>query len=104
MFVEHVLHVQILFCIFAPSKPFNVISMENMKLISVRIPAEDYEELMHLCRSYRWRGLSCLIRAAIRVLLACYKYVSLNRFLYFWPEFGDVVDSFEFTYHREKRK
>lgn len=103
MFVERVLHIPVIFCIFAPSNPFNVMSMENMKLISIRIPEDDYVQLMQLCREYRWRDRSSLIRAAIRVMLACSKIVSMNRFVNFWPQWGDVVDTFEFTYHREHR-
>lgn len=76
--------------------------MEKMKLVSIRIPEDELNELNRLAGQLSYYDRSDLIRAAIRVLIVCHQYVSLMRFLCFLPRWGDKVDSFEFTYHRER--
>lgn len=75
--------------------------MEKLKLVSFRIPEDELNELDRLAGRLRYYDRSDLIRAAVRVLIWCHQYVSLMRFVGFLPRWGDKVDSFEFTYHRE---
>lgn len=75
--------------------------MEKMKLVSIRIPEDELNELDRLAGHLSYYDRSELIRAAVRVLIGCHKFVGLRRFVGFFPRWGDKVDSFEFTYHRE---
>lgn len=71
-----------------------------MVLKSVRIEKADADRLAMLCDSLSYWRESDVIRAALRVFFALSKVKRVEYLMKFWPEFGDVVDQAEFTYHR----
>lgn len=77
--------------------------MEKLKLVSVRVDPKDLKELdqIAICETYASR--SDLINAGIRLYIAAHKMGKGGRVRRFEPHFNDVVDKFEFEYHREHR-
>ena len=77
--------------------------MNKTKVISVRIDekllAQIDEKVSNM--SYRKRNdLICgLLRFADQVAVTS----QLEKFCSFYPEYGDVLDEFEFKYHREHK-
>lgn len=75
--------------------------MENAKLVSVRIPADLLREVDAICARYETYSRTDLIVAGLRFVTAKKGLENLRTLLRFHPEFGDVVDQFTFSYHRE---
>lgn len=77
--------------------------MNKTKVISVRIDeqllAQIDEKVSHM--SYRKRNdlICALLRFANQVAVPS----QLEKICCFYPEFGDVLDEFEFKYHREHK-
>lgn len=77
--------------------------MENLKLVSVRVDPRDLEELDKIVENSSYVKRSDLIQAGIKLYIAAHK---MGKGLYarrFNPHWNDVVDKFEFEYHREHR-
>lgn len=77
--------------------------MENLKLISVRIDPRDLKALDEIVENISYVKRSDLIQAGIKLFLAAHqngKGMDARRFA---PQWGDVVDKFEFEYHREHK-
>lgn len=77
--------------------------MENLKLVSVRVDPRDLEELDKIVEDSSYIKRSDLIQAGIRLYLAAHQQGKGRKVRSFFPRWGDVVDKFEFEYHREHR-
>lgn len=77
--------------------------MENLKLISVRIDPRDLDALDRIVAGDRYERRSNLIQDAIKLYLAAHDARLDSKVRRFSPQWGDVVDKFEFEYHREPR-
>lgn len=77
--------------------------MENLKLISVRVDPRDLNDLDEIAKNLSYRKRSDLIQAGIRLIIAAHKQGKSGDALRFYPRYGDVVDKFEFGFHREHR-
>lgn len=75
--------------------------MENLKLISVRVDPRDLNDLDEIAKNVSYRKRSDLIQAGIRLIIAAHKQGRSRDILRFYPRYGDVVDKFEFKFHRE---
>lgn len=77
--------------------------MEKMKGISVRVDPRDLADIDKMIEARSYLTRSDLINAGIKMMLAADKAGLKDKFLRFQPRWGDVVDKFEFQYHREHR-
>ncbi len=77
--------------------------MKNLKLVSVRIDPKDLEELDKIVEDSSYVKRSDLIQAGIRLYLAAHQQGKGRDVQRFYPRWGDVLDKFEFEYHREHR-
>lgn len=77
--------------------------MENLKLVSVRIDPRDLEDLDKIVEDSSYVKRSDLIQAGIRLYLAAHQQGKGRSIQSFYPRWGDVLDKFEFEYHREHR-
>lgn len=78
--------------------------MENMKLISLRIEQEDAQIIEREAWKRDFYKASDIYRAGIRFAAFLAQEGQLDKLLHFYPKWGDVVDKFDFKYHRETRK
>ena len=77
--------------------------MEKLKGISVRVDPRDLADIDKMIEARSYLNRSDLINAGIKMMIAADKAGLKDQFLRFHPRFGDVVDKFEFEYHREHR-
>lgn len=77
--------------------------MKNQKLISVRVDPDALEVIDQFCAQDRCSTRSFYIDAAVRFMAWLIKQGEVDYVARFRPEFGDVVDKFEFLYHRGHR-
>lgn len=77
--------------------------MENLKLVSVRIDPRDLKALDEIVSNDPYVKRSDLIQAGIKLYLAAHEKGLGRDARRFSPRWGDVVDKFEFEYHREHR-
>lgn len=77
--------------------------MENLKLISLRIDKRDADAVEKQARVRRYTRASDIYRAGIQFAAYLAEHGRLDKLLNFYPRYGDVVDEFEFKYHREHR-
>lgn len=77
--------------------------MANLKLVSVRLQASDIEALEEAASHKEYYDRSDFIRAAVSLMAALCKDGRYDKVLSFRPRSGDVIDSFDLTYHREHR-
>lgn len=77
--------------------------MTKTKLISVRINEDDLEIIDEKCKSDHYGKRSDFITAAVRLMAWAIQNGQAHKIQRFWPQFGDVVDSFDLTYHREHK-
>lgn len=77
--------------------------MENLKLVSVRIDPRDLKALDEIVENTSYVKRSDLIQAGIKLYLAAHQMEKGADARRFSPQWGDVVDKFEFEYHREHR-
>lgn len=74
--------------------------MENMKLISVRLDPRDVEALEDAVQTESYYDRSDFIRAAVSLMAVLCKEGKYGKVLSFRPRRGDVLDTFDITYHR----
>lgn len=75
--------------------------MQESKLISVRLSADDIETIDNYCKRLRYPNRSNLIYAAVHLMAVLVQHHKVDKVFHFRPEFGDVLDEFTLTYHRE---
>lgn len=77
--------------------------MRETKLISVRLDAEDIADIDQWCKgSYGWKR-SAVISQAVALARVLVQSGHAQKLLHFNPRYGDVIDEFNLTYHREHR-
>lgn len=77
--------------------------MENKKLVSVRIDADDLREIDRFCEE-RWAGSrSDFIQCGVKAIIEIYKAGLYPKVLRYYPKWGDVIDEIKFEYHREHK-
>lgn len=74
--------------------------MENKKLISVRVNADNLKTIDEAAASLPWRKRSDYVDAALDLMAALIKRGAGDKILRFSGRF-DTIDKFEFKYHRE---
>ena len=77
--------------------------MENKKLVSVRIDADDLREIERICENVSYRKRSDLIQVGVKVVIELCKAGLFSKAMRYSPQFGDVIDDIKFEYHREHR-
>ncbi len=77
--------------------------MENLKLISLRIDERDADAVERIANVRTYTRASDIYRAGIRLAAYLAGHGQLDKLLGFFPRNGDVVDEFEFKYHRTFR-
>ena len=74
--------------------------MKSKKLVSVRLDEEDLQVLDQACKMDIYRKRSDYICKAVSFMAWAISNKEAHKLMKFWPEFGDIVDKFEFEYHR----
>lgn len=77
--------------------------MKNQKLISVRVDPDALEIIDQRCSDHPYMKRSDYINGAVRLVAWLIESGQADRVIRFRPQFGDVVDKFEFEYHRGHR-
>ena len=77
--------------------------MRETKLISVRLDAEDIADIDKWCKENRYWKRSAIISQAVALARVLVQTGHANELLHFSPRYGDVMDEFKLTYHREHR-
>lgn len=77
--------------------------MENKKLVSVRIDADDLREIDRLCEIRPYGNRSDFLQLGAKVMIEIYKAGLFSEVLRYRPQFGDVIDEIKFKYHRKPR-
>lgn len=77
--------------------------MRGTKLISVRVDEEVLAKIDKLANESSYRKRSDYINAALKMIAYADSSKIADKACKFWPEFGDVIDKFEFEYHREHK-
>lgn len=77
--------------------------MENKKLVSVRLDPQDLATLEEAANSEPYCDRSDFIRAAVSLMAVLCKEGKHGKVLAFRPRYGDVIDTFDLTFHREHR-
>lgn len=77
--------------------------MENKKIVSVRIDAEDLREIDRICEDEKWLKRSDFIQLGVKAIIVMYKAGLYQNLANYHPQFGDVIDEIKFSYHREHR-
>lgn len=75
--------------------------MDNKKLISVRLSEKDLQAIDKRCKLNGYRKRSDYICKAVSFMAWAIDNCEEEAVMKFWPEFGDVVDKFEFKFHRK---
>lgn len=77
--------------------------MSATRLISVRISEEVLAKIDQLAKNSTYRKRSDYINAALKMIAYANNSKIADKACQFWPEYGDVIDKFEFQYHREHK-
>lgn len=77
--------------------------MKPAKLVSVRLDEDDLKIIDEAAGQLEFRKRSDYINAAVRFMAWAIKENQQLKILRFRPRFGDVVDQFDFKYHRGPR-
>lgn len=77
--------------------------MRETKLISVRLDAEDIADIDKWCKENQWWKRSAIISQAVALARVLVQTGHANELLHFNPRYGDVMNEFKLTYHRENR-
>lgn len=77
--------------------------MATTKLISIRVDEDDLRIIDERVVKDRYGKRSDLINAALRFMAWAVQNGQTHKLERFWPKYGDKVDTFELTYHREHR-
>jgi hypothetical protein len=80
-----------------------MVIMATTKLISIRVDEDDLRIIDERVKSDRFGKRSDLINAALRFMAWAIQDGQAHKLEKFWPRYGDKVDSFALTYHREHR-
>lgn len=75
--------------------------MEQMKVVSVRLPQSVIDEFSK--DHFEYYGQSDFIRAGAILMAELLKIGKARKVIRFLPEYGDVLDKFELEYHREHK-
>ena len=78
--------------------------MNKTKVISVRIDEQLLTEIDKKVSNMTYRKRNDLIGGLLRFASRIESTNQLEKFCNFFPEFGDVLDGFEFKYHRKYQK
>lgn len=74
--------------------------MENLKLVSVRLDPRDVAALEEAASIERYYDRSDFIRAAVALMAKLCEERKHGKVLAFRPRWGDILDSFDISYHR----
>ena len=74
--------------------------MQESKLISVRLSADDIETIDKYCKRMRYPTRSNMIYAAVHLMAVLVQRHKFDVVFDFRPELGDVIDEFTLKYHR----
>lgn len=74
--------------------------MKSTKLVSVRLDEDDLEIIDKAASDSDYRKRSDYINAAVRFMAWAIKNGRSLEIVKFFPRYGDVVDQFDFKYHR----
>lgn len=77
--------------------------MAKTKLISIRVDEEDLSWIDNEVTKYGYPKRSDYVNAALRLMAWAIQNGQAHKIQKFWPQYGDKVDSFELSYHREHR-
>lgn len=77
--------------------------MGKTKLISVRIDEDLLNAIDSIQGGHKSYSRSLFIHAGLKIIIEMCKRGDGRKALYFWPEYGDVVDEISFKYHREHK-
>lgn len=77
--------------------------MRETKLISVRLDKEDIKDIDQWCKSDGFWKRSAVISQAVALARVLVQSGHAGKLLHFNPRYGDVMDEFKLTYHREHR-
>lgn len=77
--------------------------MRGTKLVSVRLDEENLRTIDDAARKDAWRKRSDYVNAAIRFMAWAIEHKEKEKLLKFFPEYGDVVDEFTMSYHRQHK-
>lgn len=77
--------------------------MATTKLISFRVDEDDLSIIDNAVAKNGYRKRSDYMNAALRLMAWASQNGKADQILRFHPHFGDVVDSFDFKYHRQHR-
>lgn len=76
--------------------------MEKSKLVSVRLNPEDLRVIDGWSQENFYRTRTDIINACVRLMAQLIKRGQAEKIMEFWPKY-DVIDTFDFEYHREAR-
>lgn len=77
--------------------------MKSKRLVSVRLDEDDLQVIDKACGSKVYIKRSDFICKAVSFMAWAISNKEADKLLKFWPEFGDVVDKFDFQYHRSHK-
>ena len=77
--------------------------MKGTKLVSVRIDEDVLAKIDQLANNSTYHKRSDIINAALRMIAYSDGSKMAEKACKFWPQFGDVIDKFEFEFHREHK-
>lgn len=81
-------------------QPLKITIMKKLKLVSVRLDPRDVEALEEAAKSDPLNDRSDYFRAAVSLMAVLCKEGKYGKVLSFRPRWGDIIDTFELTYHR----
>lgn len=77
--------------------------MRGTKLVSVRLDEENLRTIDVEASKQTWRKRSEYINAAIRFMAWAIENRKQEKLMQFFPEYGDVMDEFTMSYHRQHK-
>ncbi len=77
--------------------------MSATRLISVRIDEEVLAKIDQIANNSMYRKRSDIINGALRMIAYSDGSKMANKACQFCPQYGDVIDKFEFEFHRQHK-
>ena len=77
--------------------------MNGTKLVSVRIDEDVLAKIDQLANKSTYHKRSDIINGALRMIAYSEGSKMSEKACKFWPQYGDVIDKFEFEFHREHK-
>lgn len=77
--------------------------MKGTKLVSVRIDEDVLAKIDQFASNSTYRSRSDIINGALRMIAFSDGSKMAEKACKFWPQYGDVIDKFEFEFHREHK-